>query len=86
MPVVKTYEYNAYDQAQFNVNQGSSEQRLSFVKAIKFYDYRKDGSLLTQFKIDEGVMDDAYRTYDVSTLYYGNCVIFYKRFEKWFQL
>ena len=31
-------------------------------------------------------MDDAYRTYDVSMLHYMNCVIFYKRFEKWFQL
>ena len=57
MPVVKTYESNAYDES-------------NFVKAIKFYDYRRDGSLLAQFKVDDGVMDDAYRTYDISTLHF----------------
>lgn len=73
MPVVKTYEYNAYD-------------ATNFVKAIKFYDYRRDGSLLAQFKVDDGVMDEAYRTFDISTLHFQNYVIFYIRFEKWLQL
>jgi len=74
MPIVKTYEMNAYDADNF------------FVKAIKFYDYRKDGSLIEQFKVDEGVRDNAYRTYDISTLHFQNQVIFYVRYEKWLQL
>ena len=73
MPVVKTYEYNAYDAS-------------NFVKAIKFYDYRRDGSLIDQFKVDDGVMDEDYRTFDISTLHFQNYVIFYVRFEKWLQL
>ena len=64
MPIVKTYEQNAYDDP--------SRQQQNFVKAIKFYDYRKDGALVKQFKVDEGVMDAAYRTYDISTLHFGN--------------
>jgi len=73
MPVVKAYEENAYDATQF-------------VKAIKFYDYRRNGELLNQYKLDEGVFDEAYRTYDTSTLHFGNYVIFYLKFEKWLQL
>ena len=33
MPIVKTYEENAYDSH-------------NFVKALKFYDYRRDGKML----------------------------------------
>lgn len=41
---------------------------------------------MAKFKVDEGVMDDHYRTYDISTLHFGNCVFFYKRFEHWLHL
>jgi len=70
MPVVKTFEYNAYNVAQF-------------YKALKFYDYRKGCELVNQVIVDNGVMDEAYKTYDTSTLHFGNSVIFYKKFEKW---
>lgn len=73
MPIIKTYEENAYDKS-------------NFVKALKFYDYRRDGKLLAQYKVDDGVMDEAYRTFDISTLHFQNFVIFYVRFEKWLQL
>jgi hypothetical protein len=70
MPIVKTYEENAYDSS-------------NFVKALKFYDYKRDGKLLAQYKVDDGVMDETYRTFDISTLHWQNYVIFYVRFEKW---
>ena len=73
IPVVKTYEENAYD-------------ARNFVKAIKFFDYNKDDKKIKQFKTDDGVMDDAYRTYDISTLHFQNSVLFYVRYEKWLQL
>lgn len=57
MPVVKTFEENAYDSS-------------TWIKALKFYDYRKDGKELAKFKIDEGVMDENYKTCDVSTLHF----------------
>ena len=71
--MVKTYEENAYDDR-------------NFVKAIKFFDYNKDDKKIKQFKTDDGVMDDAYRTYDISTLHFQNSVLFYVRYEKWLQL
>jgi len=83
MPIVKTYEQNAYDDHD---DRESSYKNKNFVKALKFYDYRKDGSLIKQFKVDDGVMDAAYRTYDISTLHFGNQVLFYVRYEKWLQL
>ena len=73
MPVVKTYEYDYNDSN-------------NFVKAIKFYDYRNDCKLMHQFKVDSGVMDESYRTLDISTLHFQNFVIFYVRYEKWLQL
>ena len=57
MPIVKTYEENAYDSS-------------NFVKALKFYDYKRDGKLLAQYKVDDGVMDETYRTFDISTLHW----------------
>jgi len=38
---------------------------------------------VNQVIVDNGVMDEAYKTYDTSTLHFGNSVIFYKKFEKW---
>lgn len=80
MPIVKTYEKNAYDSAYF-------------VKALKFYDYRKQSvgsrepiTNCEQFKVDDGIIDVDYRTYDISTLHYQNQVIFFERHEKWLQL
>lgn len=73
MPVIKTYEENAYDPTKY-------------VKAIKFYDYRKDCRRIDQFLIDEGWKDSTYKTFDVSTLHFENLVIFYQRSERWLQL
>ena len=73
MPYVKSFEYD-YN----NPN--------NFVKSIKFYEFRKDCKLLNQVKVDEGVMDNTYINYDISTLHFKNFVIFYVRYEKWLQL
>ena len=83
MPVIKTFEQNAYDSTKF-------------IKAVKFYDYRREGKDIPltkgvdgkyhQFLIDEGWLDESYRTLDVSLLYFGNYVLFYSREERWLQL
>jgi len=70
MPFVKTYEYDYH-----NPN--------NFVKSIKFYDFRKECKLLNQVKVDEGLMDETYVNYDISTLHFKNFVIFYVRYDKW---
>lgn len=73
MPIIKTFEWNAY-------------QKHKFVKALKFYDYRGDCSKKKQIIVDEGFMNVDYRTYDTSLLHFGNSIIFYKREEKWHKL
>ena len=57
VPFVKTFEHDYH-----NPN--------NFVKSIKFYDFQNSNKLLTQVKVDEGVMDQTYCTYDISTLHY----------------
>ena len=66
MPVVKTFEYNPHDHSKF-------------VKSIKFYDLKNEGVLKNSYEVDSGIMDENYKTYDVSTLYFQNYVIFYQR-------
>ena len=73
MPIIKTYEFNAY-----NPNK--------FVKALKFYNYKGDCKLRNQIIVDEGIMSPKFRTYDTSLLHFGNCVMFYKREENWHKL
>lgn len=73
MPIVKTFEKNAYNGKKF-------------VKALKFYDYRKDCKRLSQFIVDEGVRNENFRTWDISLLHFGNSIIFYKREENWHKL
>lgn len=73
MPIIKTFEWNAYN-------------KHKFVKAIKFYNYRTDCKLRKQIIVDEGVMNDKFRTYDSSILHFGNCILFYKREENWHKL
>mmetsp|Transcript_38034 Transcript_38034/g.58059 ORF Transcript_38034/g.58059 Transcript_38034/m.58059 type:complete len:316 (-) Transcript_38034:3951-4898(-) len=73
MPIIKTFEYNAYN-------------KHKFVKALKFYNYRTDGKLRKQIIVDEGVMHEDFRTYDSSLLHFGNTIIFYKREENWHKL
>ena len=73
MPIVKTFEENAYNSKRF-------------VKALKFYDYRGDCSLINQIIVDEGILDHEFRTYDSSILMFGNSIIFYKREDNWHKL
>ena len=73
MPIIKTFEYNAYN-------------KNKFVKALKFYHYRTDCSLKKQIIVDEGVMHENFRCYDTSLLHFGNSIIFYKREENWHKL
>jgi len=73
MPIIKTYEWNAYN-------------KKKFVKAIKFYNYRGDCKIRKQIIVDEGIMTDKFRTYDTSTLHFGNFILFYKREENWHKL
>ena len=73
MPVVKTFEYNPFDCNKF-------------VKSIKFYDLKNENQLRNSFEVDNGIMDEKYKTYDVSTLYFQNYVIFYQRQDQWLQL
>ena len=37
MPVIKTYEYNAYDKAESIVKGDTSLHKDAFIKAVKFY-------------------------------------------------
>lgn len=81
MPVIKTFEENAYDDTRF-------------VKALKFYDYKGDYKIkdkqtiprLEQFIVDEGQRCPEFRTYDTSLLHYENSIIFYQRKDKWHKL
>lgn len=73
MPIIKTYEYNAYNDKKF-------------VKALKFYNYKSDCELSQQIIVDEGVLCDEFRTYDTSLLHFENSIIFYKREENWHKL
>lgn len=73
MPIIKTFEYNAYN-------------KNKFVKALKFYNYKGDCKLKKQIIVDEGVMCDEFRTYDTSLLHFENSIIFYKREENWHKL
>lgn len=70
MPVVKTFEYNPFDYTKF-------------VKSIKFYDLKNETQLRNSIAVDDGIMDEQYKTYDVSTLYFQNYVIFYQRQDQW---
>ena len=73
MPIVKTFEWNAYS-------------KHKFCKALKFYNYRGDCKLSKQFVVDEGVMHENFQNYDVSLLHFGNTILFYKREENWHKL
>ena len=73
MPIVKTFERNAY-------------HKKKFVKALKFYNYRTDCKLKRQFIVDEGVLHPKFRTKDTSILHFGNSIIFYLREENWHKL
>lgn len=73
MPIIKTFEYNAYN-------------KNKFYKALKFYAYRSDCALAKQIIVDEGVMHDNFKCYDISLLHFGNSIIFYKREENWHKL
>lgn len=73
MPIIKTYEWNAYN-------------KNKFVKALKFYNYRTDCKKREQIIVDEGVMHENFRTYDTSLLHFGNTILFYKREENWHKL
>lgn len=73
MPIVKTFEENAYKSDKF-------------VKALKFYNYRTDGKLRKQIIVDEGVKTPNFRNKDTSILKFGNFIIFYSREENWHKL
>lgn len=73
MPIIKTFEWSAYD-------------KRKFIKGLKFYNYRGDCSLKKQIIVDEGVMHENFRCYDTSILHFGNSIIFYKREENWHKL
>ena len=73
MPIIKTFEYNAYN-------------KHKFVKALKFYNYRENCKLIKQIIVDEGVMQEKFKTYDTSLLHFGNSILFYKREENWHKL
>jgi len=73
MPIIKTFERNAYHQKKF-------------VKALKFYHYRDTCKLKKQFIVDEGLMHAKFRTKDTSILHFGNSIIFYLREENWHKL
>lgn len=73
MPIIKTFEFNAYN-------------KNKFVKALKFYNYKGDCKLRKQIIVDEGVMCNGFRTYDTSLLHFQNSIIFYARDENWHKL
>lgn len=73
MPIIKTFEQNTYS-------------KTKYVKALKFYNYRKDCSLAKQFVVDDGFVHENYQTFDVSLLHFGNNILFYKREENWHKL
>jgi len=57
IPYVKTFERDYYNQN-------------NFIKSIKFYDFGNTQKLLSQVKVDDGVMDQTYCTHDISTLHF----------------
>lgn len=61
---VKTFETNAYN-------------KNKFVKTLKFY---QDQKMVKQIIVDEGYMDDQFHIWDISTLHFGENVIFYAKY------